>query len=109
VDTIIGEIASASSSQSQSIELVLNATSDMDKVTQNIAANAEESASASEELNAQAISVDGIVVRLRSFVTATASQESPAGETTPATTPAIRSPNVRSKAHRKPEPMTIRG
>ena len=108
VDTLIGEIASASTSQSQSIDMVLHAASDMDKVTQNIAANAEETASASEELNAQAISVDGIVVRLRNFVTYTPESEAPAREEHRGS-PAIAKPEPRRIKRHRPEPMTIRG
>ena len=51
---MIGEIAAASREQAQGIEQISQALSQMDSITQNNAANAEESASASEELNAQA-------------------------------------------------------
>jgi methyl-accepting chemotaxis protein len=54
VDELAGEVATASVEQSQGIEQVNTAVSQMDKVTQSNAANAEESASAAEELNAQA-------------------------------------------------------
>ena len=54
VDELAGEVASASVEQSQGIEQVNTAVSQMDKVTQSNAANAEESASAAEELNSQA-------------------------------------------------------
>jgi methyl-accepting chemotaxis protein len=54
VNGLVGEIASASLEQSQGIEQVNTAVCQMDKVTQSNAANAEESASAAEELNAQA-------------------------------------------------------
>jgi hypothetical protein len=54
VDELAGEVATASREQSQGIEQVNTAVSQMDKVTQSNAANAEESASASEELSAQA-------------------------------------------------------
>jgi methyl-accepting chemotaxis protein len=40
----------------------------MDQVTQSTAANAEESASASEEMSAQAEALNNIVVQLRSLV-----------------------------------------
>ncbi len=45
VNDLIGEIASASKEQSQGIDQVNTAVSQMDKVTQQTAANAEESAS----------------------------------------------------------------
>ncbi|MBN1547942.1 MAG: MCP four helix bundle domain-containing protein [Syntrophaceae bacterium] len=54
VTELIGEIAAASHEQANGIAQVNIAVNEMDKVTQQAAANAEESASASEELNAQA-------------------------------------------------------
>ena len=54
VADLVGEIAAASGEQAQGIEQVNDAMVQMDKITQKNAANAEESASASEELNAQA-------------------------------------------------------
>jgi methyl-accepting chemotaxis protein len=51
---LIGEIAAASQEQSQGIEQINIAVQQMDKVVQSNAANAEETASASEELTAQA-------------------------------------------------------
>jgi len=51
---LIGEVSGASNEQAQGIEQVNTTVSQMDKVTQSNAANAEESASASEELTAQA-------------------------------------------------------
>ena len=67
VGELVGEIAAASTEQAQGIEQINTAMSQMDKVTQQNAANAEESASASEELNAQAesmLEVVGDLVRL---------------------------------------------
>jgi methyl-accepting chemotaxis protein len=54
VDELVAEIATASNEQNQGIGQVSTAVSQMDKVTQSNAAGAEETASASEELNAQA-------------------------------------------------------
>lgn len=54
VDELVGEIARASTEQSQGVGQVTVAVSQMDKVTQSNAASAEESAAASEELTAQA-------------------------------------------------------
>jgi methyl-accepting chemotaxis protein len=51
---LVGEIAAASGEQAQGIELISRAILEMDKVIQQNAANAEESASAAEELSAQA-------------------------------------------------------
>ncbi len=53
VDELVAEIAVASKEQSQGITQVNTAINQMDKVTQGNAANAEESASAAEELFAQ--------------------------------------------------------
>lgn len=53
VDRLIAEVATASREQSNGIEQVNLAVSQMDKVTQSNAASAEEAASAAEELNAQ--------------------------------------------------------
>ncbi len=54
VDELVAEVASASREQTQGITQVNIAVGQMDKVTQSNAANAEESAAAAEELNAQA-------------------------------------------------------
>ena len=54
VTQLVSEIAAASEEQAQGIDQVNIAVAQMDRVTQSNAANAEESASASEELSAQA-------------------------------------------------------
>lgn len=54
VGSLIAEISEASKEQSNGIEQVNIAVTEMDKVVQQNAANAEESASASEEMHAQA-------------------------------------------------------
>jgi methyl-accepting chemotaxis protein len=54
VGELVGEIAAASQEQAHGIDQISRAVVEMDKVTQQTAANAEESASASEEMNAQA-------------------------------------------------------
>jgi methyl-accepting chemotaxis protein len=69
VDDLVGEIATASNEQSQGIGQISVATNQMDSVTQSNAASAEESASASEELNAQAGTLQGIVEELQLLVT----------------------------------------
>jgi methyl-accepting chemotaxis protein len=51
---LVGEITAASDEQARGIEQINRAVSEMDKVVQQNAANAEESASASEETSAQA-------------------------------------------------------
>ena len=65
---LVGEIAAASQEQAQGIDQVNTAMAQMDKVTQQNAANAEESASASEELSAQAESMNEAVGELVALV-----------------------------------------
>jgi methyl-accepting chemotaxis protein len=65
---LVGEIAAASAEQARGVDQVNTAVSQMDKVTQQNAANAEESASASEELSAQAASMKEIVGELTVLV-----------------------------------------
>jgi methyl-accepting chemotaxis protein len=57
----IGQIVTASNEQSEGIRQINDAVAQMDKVTQQVAANAEESASASSELAAQSQRMKGIV------------------------------------------------
>ena len=54
LDELAAEVANASNEQTQGIIQINAAVGEMDKVTQSNAANAEESAAAAEELNAQA-------------------------------------------------------
>ncbi|MBN2448589.1 MAG: chemotaxis protein, partial [Phycisphaerae bacterium] len=68
VTDLINGIARASEEQSQGVDQVNTAVSQMDKVTQQNAAGAEESASAAEELSAQALTVKGIVDELSTLV-----------------------------------------
>lgn len=68
VDELIAEVAAASHEQSQGIGQVNLAIGQMDKVTQSNAASAEESASAAEQLNAQAASLREAVVELARMV-----------------------------------------
>jgi len=65
---LVGEIAAASSEQSEGIDQISQAVSQMDQVVQQNAANAEENSSASEELNAQAEQMKAIVVTLAKLV-----------------------------------------
>jgi methyl-accepting chemotaxis protein len=102
VDALVGEIATASSEQSQGIGQVNAAISQMDKITQANASNAEESAAASEELNAQAISLREAVSQLRALIQGDSSPRaqttSPVSEVHPISNTAVasklgRSPN----------------
>jgi len=65
VDDLVGDIATASREQSQGIEQVGIAVSQMDKVTQQTAANAEQSASSAEQLSSQAQQLQSMVGRFR--------------------------------------------
>jgi len=68
VSELISKITTASSEQANGIEQVNNAVIEMDKVTQQNAASAEEGASASEEMNTQANQMKGIVGVLTTLV-----------------------------------------
>jgi len=68
VDELIVEVASASREQTQGITQINTAVGQMDKVTQGNAANAEESAAAAQELNAQATIMRQSVVALLQMV-----------------------------------------
>ncbi|WP_287152426.1 methyl-accepting chemotaxis protein [Candidatus Solincola tengchongensis] len=65
VYNLVGEIAAAAREQMQGIEQVNQAMGEMDKVTQQNAAAAEEAASASEELAAQASQLQEMVSTFR--------------------------------------------
>ncbi|HEY3489459.1 MAG TPA: methyl-accepting chemotaxis protein [Candidatus Deferrimicrobiaceae bacterium] len=68
VNELVGEISAASSEQARGITEVGSAISQMDKVTQQTAANAEEIASSTEELSAQSIAMQDIVRQIRDLV-----------------------------------------
>ena len=65
---LMGEITVASNEQAQGLQQVNVAVSEMDKVVQSNAANAEESAGASEELNGQALQMKSMVNQLVALV-----------------------------------------
>jgi methyl-accepting chemotaxis protein len=68
VDSLVAEIALASSEQAQGIEQINSAVSQMDRVTQMNAASSEESAAAAEELSAHAIEMQRMVDDLVALV-----------------------------------------
>jgi hypothetical protein len=68
VDTFVAEIAEASSQQNRAAEQVNEAVAKIDQITQANAGNAEETASAAEELNAQAKSLQDSVVALGQLI-----------------------------------------
>jgi methyl-accepting chemotaxis protein len=85
VNDLVAEITAASQEQAQGIGQVNTAVTQMDKVTQSNAANAEESASASEELSSQAAQLAGVVGELQELVRGSRSERStaPAHRSTP--------------------------
>ena len=72
---LVAEIAAASRQQAQGIDQVNVAVSEMDKVVQTNAANAEESSSASEELSSQAQELYSLVAELTAMVSGGATSE----------------------------------
>jgi methyl-accepting chemotaxis protein len=68
VSELMGEISAASQEQTQGVDQVNKAMSQVETVTQQNAAHAEESASAAEELNAQADNMRKIVHELSMLV-----------------------------------------
>ncbi|MBN1931537.1 MAG: chemotaxis protein [Desulfobacterales bacterium] len=68
VGQLVAEINAASNEQSDGVDQINKAVSEMDKITQNNAANAEESAAASEELNSQAEAMKDVVNGLVSVI-----------------------------------------
>jgi methyl-accepting chemotaxis protein len=68
VAALVADVATASEQQATGVKEINAAISQMDHVTQSTAANAEESASASEELSAQAVEVREMVERLQAVV-----------------------------------------
>jgi len=68
VKGLVEEVSLASHRQAQDIAQVSQAMAQMERVTQTTAATAEESAAASEELNAHAESAMGVVARLQALV-----------------------------------------
>ncbi len=68
VTQLMGEVATASDEQARGVEQINLAVSQMDKVTQISASNAEESSAASEELANQAHQLKQIVADLRALI-----------------------------------------
>jgi len=68
VKILVDEVEASSKEQAQGIEQISRAVVQMDEVTQRNAANAEESASASEELDAQSQALLAVVWQLQALV-----------------------------------------
>ncbi len=108
VDEIVGEIATASHEQTQGITQINSAVGQMDKVTQSNAANAEETAAAAEELNAQSASMKQTVADLRELVNGARDGHAPAPEQPAATVKAARASSS-VPARRKSSPAAVVG
>ncbi|MFA6010652.1 MAG: methyl-accepting chemotaxis protein [Desulfobacteraceae bacterium] len=65
---LVDEIARSTKEQDQGIEHIKNSLSELDKATQQNATHAEQTASAAEDLNAQAVKMDSFATELREFV-----------------------------------------
>jgi methyl-accepting chemotaxis protein len=68
IKTLVDEVNLGSQEQARGIEQIGKAITQMEQVTQKTAANAEESASAAEELNAQSEGLKEVVERLTAMV-----------------------------------------
>jgi methyl-accepting chemotaxis protein len=95
VAELVAEIAAASGEQAQGIEQVNIAVTEMDKVTQSNAADAEESSAASEELNAQAKGIKSMVNELVAMVGGSVNREGGDLESGKLN----KRPNISAKAH----------
>lgn len=71
VDELIAEIAVASQEQSQGIDQVTRAVSDMDRVTQANAATAQQTSAAAAELNSQTSGLKSVIEELTRMVNST--------------------------------------
>jgi methyl-accepting chemotaxis protein len=104
---LVAEIAAASIEQAQGIGQINTAVTELDKVTQQNAANAEESAAAAEEMSAQAETMKVAVGELVELVGSAAARETaspePAGDGAgPDGGPRFRLPAFRKKVAAAP-------
>lgn len=81
---LVGEIAEASKEQANGIDQINKAVNEMDKVVQRNSANAEQSASSSEEMTAQAADMNRYVNDLIILVKGGETSESASKQTAPA-------------------------
>lgn len=79
VADLVREISAATNEQAHGVGQISKAIAEMDKVVQQNAANAEESASASEEMNAQALNMEDIIRKLGEFIGSYGAIEDSAG------------------------------
>ncbi len=76
-DLLVGEIATAAREQAQGIEQINQALGQMDKVSQSNASNAEESASAAEQVDTQGEVLNELVGRLQQLVGGDSNADAP--------------------------------
>jgi methyl-accepting chemotaxis protein len=105
-DELSAQIAVASSEQSRGIEQIASAINQVDGVTRNTAASAEEMASAAEELNGQVNSMRESVHDLLSLVHGEASAL-PAASLPTTVTGLASGTKTRSASARKPAEQTV--
>ena len=103
VDELVAEIATASSEQNQGIGQINTAVSQMDQVTQSNAGNAEETAAAAEELNAQSVTLKEAVSQLQALTGVNASHTS--GSLAPLTTKKL---HAAKRVGEQPKPAPTR-
>ena len=110
LDQLVGEIATASSEQSQGIGQVTIAVAQMDRITQSNAASAEETSAASQDLNAQASVLSEAVYSLQELVGSKGGSDSASTteliETARSAVPAHTAPVARNKTI-STRPVTI--
>ena len=68
VDTIVTDVAAASHAQNEGLANINSSLMEMDKATKGIAATAEETASTTEQLNAQTEAISQASTRLNALV-----------------------------------------
>jgi len=87
VDELVAEVSTASHEQSQGVKQISTAVNQMDQIVQSNAAGAEESASASEELTAQSLTLQHIVEELHTLISGQKSSVAPHLDTRTAQVP----------------------
>lgn len=108
LDTLVSEIATASHEQNQGIDQVTAAVAQMDRVTQQNAGNAEETAAASQELNAQATVLSGAVANLHALM-GHGQQQAPESVTAQASHAARQDPHAMARPPAaRPTTITLR-
>jgi methyl-accepting chemotaxis protein len=100
VEHLVGQIATASSEQSQGIVQINLAVAQIDKVTQSNATSAEESASTAINLKSQAGTLQGAVISLQLLVRGT--NQTPTPHLTTRSPLDLRQPNVAALPPRTP-------